>query len=198
MKKGILTLFSLCLIGVLIIGNPGITAKAASGKNTNSKTETSNSMTVINKYITRNGHHLTFDEVKKNLPLSLNKTVTFLGIGINTSKNIKNTTNPLMTILHPMIEGPCPYGNGVHNMVSHAWGSLYVNGVWQFDGCVFQCSNCDDVFISEGDPLYDETIGHYAECPLDYPISGIWQSINVSAMSYTNKSYLSGYAFQYS
>lgn len=188
-KKTLFVLLTLCVLLGTVIGTP-VSAKTSSA-NTTSPVQ---NMSVTHHYSLiskgQTGDKLSFSQMKDRL--SPNSLFSFIGLGVSDNKRQALAAD---SNIIPMISGPCPSGNGIHRMVSHAWGSVYLNGVWQFDGDFWQCSNCYDVIITEGDPLLGQNIGRYAEWSIDYPLSGSWCYMNTNYVGHCNSTSKYGYNF---
>lgn len=91
----------------------------------------------------------------------------------------------------------CPYGNGICDAVSHGWGLLYVDDNYVFSGCIWQCSNCHTVYITEYDPLWDGTIGRWASMSYSEPLSGTTTFVFSNGYSSTSSSTIPGINFSY-
>lgn len=69
-------------------------------------------------------------------------------------------------------------GYATHDMVSSGWGTVYIGTYPDTSNCLlyarscWQCSRCNYVLITEGNPLLHQPIGRYAGYSCSYPING--------------------------
>lgn len=89
-----------------------------------------------------------------------------------------------------------------HDMVSKGWGTVYLgtypntsNRILYMAPC-WQCSRCNYVMVTEGDPLLGQNIGKYATYPYSYPINGYGCIMWVNSYSYCNSTKLQYYSFR--
>lgn len=126
--------------------------------------------------------------------------------------NSNQTQNEYTTFVIPLDMGDSsairPYayevcnGYSYHNMYRACYtANLYCNGKLVYrNGNPWQCSRCNEVIITEGDPslYYPQKIGRYGTRYLEFRISDytIWSiDIEVSNIKSTSSSSLSGYVF---
>lgn len=89
--------------------------------------------------------------------------------------------------------------NAYHHMVSHCWGSARLpdNTVYINSGCVWQCSNCYLIMVTEGDIILNQmqTIGKWGTYADIEPLSSMVTVVYVSSWGYCSSNSMSGYQF---
>lgn len=102
----------------------------------------------------------------------------------------------------PLINAPCPYGNGICMMYRRGNGSIYVSNTGMValsNKKCWQCNKCYTVAVTEGDVAIGESFGTYAFAPW-YEPSGIihtWISVTSSEVHYSTATSMEGYKFMY-
>ena len=100
----------------------------------------------------------------------------------------------------PLVNAPCTGGNGICQMKSRGWGSVYNidTNKWVLNmACCWQCKNCKTVIITQGDPLLGEVIGTYAMCGSNVSVGIVLTvvRVNSSMIGYLNSTKMEGYRF---
>lgn len=108
---------------------------------------------------------------------------------------------PPSSDIDPLVYTPCSGGNGICQLKSSGHGSIYntTNNVMALEwACCWQCKNCGNIMVTEGDPLLGEPIGIYATYSSIDPAHSNLTIISVPATSikYTSKTSIEGYKFR--
>lgn len=88
-------------------------------------------------------------------------------------------------------------GKAYHELVSHCWGTGTVNGKAYVEGCAWQCSGCNYVMITEGDPLITGSkIGKWAGAGWGYKLNAVtYATVFADEYGICNSTKMSGYKF---
>lgn len=88
-------------------------------------------------------------------------------------------------------------GKPYHELVSHCWGTGMVDGKAYVEGCAWQCSGCNYVMVTEGDPLIKgDVIGKWAGAGWSYKLNAVTYVVVYSdEHGVCNSAKMSGYKF---
>jgi len=99
----------------------------------------------------------------------------------------------------PCVETACGYGNGICDAVARGVGAAYntnTNALF-FNGCIWQCSKCYTVYVTEYDPLGAIKIGKWCSKSYREPVSSYFTYVHVIAISTTTARTIPGVHFRY-
>ncbi len=135
--------------------------------------------------------------MKKLLCISLCILTVFV---FSTSSAI--AAQPPSTDIEPLVYTPCSGGNGICQLLSSGSGGIYnytYSTLVLNNGCCWQCKNCGNIMVTEGDPLLGESIGIYATISSIDPAHTLMTVISVPAtkIKYTSSKTIEGYKFLY-
>ena len=84
-----------------------------------------------------------------------------------------------------------------HDMLSRGWGSIYKSDgtCVVYMGACHQCTRCNLVFISEGEPL-SIPLGHWATCEADSAVTNV-TFLTTDNIHYTTSKTIEGLSFRY-
>jgi len=107
---------------------------------------------------------------------NIEDNTNYIGEGTSTIFGSSNILIPNSELVIDAVEVCNGYAK--HDMVSHGWGTVY-KGVYPdtsnlvFNGTCWQCSRCNEVLMTEYDPLITNYVGHYALWNPGYKLSSI-------------------------
>ena len=105
-------------------------------------------------------------------------------------------SSPVSLAVTPYVYEVC---NGLpyHVMKSHCWGTAYVNGKTYVEGCAWQCTGCNYVMITEGDPLITgSVIGKWGGRAWSEKMNAVtYALVNATEYGVKNSAKMNGYKF---